>query len=1059
MQKKTALAFLLAMISWQAACQVCNGEGLPPAYQKIQLAVTQSKGGDVVGACHTLGEVFPEVEQQHLADSACFAEGLNVWARCLLRQADLPGASRAVHRALGIRQALFEPNSYPIMQSLNALGVVLDQAGDLDSALLVKLAAFEIGLKVLGEGHEEMLVSYNNLAGTFNNLNRFEEALDMAQRGLEYAQRLTPVPKPYGMGHLHNSLAVAYDGLGDFRKGLAHKQIALDYWLASAGPYSSDVGLARLNLGTSHYYLGQYRQAIECLESALEVFDSTLAKTHPYVGAALNNLGAMCEAIQDYGRAALYLARGLRLRELVLPPNHLDIGQSCHNLAVLKSKLGQTEAALPLYRRALDIYGEVLDEESPLYQSTLVSMADGLIEIGRFKEAEQLLLPARKKLQKLVGPDHLSCSDLDMVLGSLYQREGKWGLAQQAYEQALKVRLTLFDAYHTDVANTYNSLGELCLEQGKPSRAISFFEKALPPHSAQAATGYKSTITVQENHRSLSGLGRAYAAVSHDPASNEKALTLLNQAMGLLEQGRADFQFADSKLQLSKLAQPTIAAAIALLYPKANELPEAKAQLFDWMERGKAMILLEAIRKVNAPAFSGLPDSLLALELQLKVEIYDAELAILEESRKGQHAKADVLYERQEQLAELYQAYELCRAELAHLSPAYYQAKYAARRIGLAEVQHRLLKPGQGLLEFFFAEQVVYLCLITSDEVKFHKIRLDFPLVEWVQQIRGALKQPHPHTLRAYAGASHQLYNKLIAPIGALPDRLVVVSDGVLNELPFDLLLSSTPENLNQPQTYPYLFREQAISYSYSATLLQEMASPKLAKAPQKAVLAMAPFADVLPPMAGSPKMGSDWSALPFTKTEVDSLRTWFPTLPLYGAQATKEQFVALASQYAVLHLPTHGKIGLQAEEAFLAFAPQAEGRGQERLHLKALYNIPLRAELAMLPACDTHAGLQLPGEGLISLARAFAYAGAQSVAASLWAGDDLGLQSTTLAFYANLRDGLPKDQALQQAKSEVVNKRQGLAAHPFYWGSLVLIGDTDPLEFINRPSNGNGRR
>ncbi|MDV7402581.1 CHAT domain-containing protein, partial [Arthrospira platensis SPKY1] len=103
----------------------------------------------------------------------------------------------------------------------------------------------------------------------------------------------------------------------------------------------------------------------------------------------------------------------------------------------------------------------------------------------------------------------------------------------------------------------------------------------------------------------------------------------------------------------------------------------------------------------------------------------------------------------------------------------------------------------------------------------------------------------------------------------------------------------------------------------------------------------MAPFADGLPPMAGSPKMGSDWPALPFTKTEVDSLRAWFPTLPLYGAQATKEQFVALASQYAVLHLPTHGKIGLQAEEAFLAFAPQAEGRGQERLHLKALYNIP----------------------------------------------------------------------------------------------------------------------
>lgn len=1051
MQKKTALAFLLAMISWQAACQVCNGEGLPPAYQKIRLAVTQSKGGDVVGACHTLGEVFPEVEQQHLADSACFAEGLNVWARCLLRQADLPGASRAVHRALGIRQALFEPNSYPIMQSLNALGVVLDQAGDLDSALLVKLAAFEIGLKVLGEGHEEMLVSYNNLAGTFNNLNRFEEALDMAQRGLEYAQRLTSAPKPYGMGHLHNSLAVAYDGLGDFRKGLAHKQIALDYWLAS-GTYSADVGLALLNIGTSNYYLGQYQQAIESLESALVVFDSTLAETHPYVGAALNNLGSFYEVIQDYGRAVLYIERGLRLRELVLPASHPDIGQSCHNLAVLRSKLGQAETALPFYQRALGIYKHSVGETSALHQSTLVSMASSLIEIGRLEEAENLLLPAREVLQQRLGPAHLFCSDLDMTLGSLYQRQGRLNLAQQAYERALEVRLMLFEAYHTDVANTYNSLGEVCLAQGKPAQAIGFFEKAQP---TKPETDYPGTVTIQEAYRSLSGLGRAYAAVSHDPASNEKALTLLNQAMGLLEQGRADFQFADSKLQLSKLAQPTIAAAIALLYPKANELPEAKAQLFDWMERGKAMILLEAIRKVKAPSFSGLPDSLLALELQLKVDIYDAELAILEESRKGQYAKADILYERQEQLAKLYQAYELCLAELAYIAPAYYQAQYAQQRVSLAEAQNRLLEPGQGLLECFVAEQAIYWCLMSSEEVKFYKLALDFPLDTWVRQMYEALAKPYPHTLKAYAEVSHLLYDKLIAPLGELPDRLVIVPDGVLNELPFELLLSSKPQNLKQPETYPYLFRKHAISYSYSATLLQEMVSPKQKEAHEKAILAMAPFSGGASKLGTAKERASNWPALPRTRTELDSIRAWFPTLPLYGAQATKSQFVELAGQYAVLHLPTHGQIGQQlTEDAFLVFAPQPEEEGQERLHLKELYNIPLNAELATLSACYTHAGPQQPGEGLISLARAFAYAGVQSVTASVWAADDLGSQAATLAFYANLKDGLPKDQALQQAKRKVVSARQGLAAHPYYWSSIVLIGDTRPLLLGTRSSS-----
>jgi CHAT domain-containing protein len=84
--------------------------------------------------------------------------------------------------------------------------------------------------------------------------------------------------------------------------------------------------------------------------------------------------------------------------------------------------------------------------------------------------------------------------------------------------------------------------------------------------------------------------------------------------------------------------------------------------------------------------------------------------------------------------------------------------------------------------------------------------------------------------------------------------------------------------------------------------------------------------------------------------------------------------------------------------------------------------------------------GKEYGGEGLIGLTRAFQYAGARSILASLWNVDDLKTAQLMKEFYTQLQHGKSKDEALRAAQLALLRSRS--ASHPFYWAAFSLIGD-----------------
>ena len=120
---------------------------------------------------------------------------------------------------------------------------------------------------------------------------------------------------------------------------------------------------------------------------------------------------------------------------------------------------------------------------------------------------------------------------------------------------------------------------------------------------------------------------------------------------------------------------------------------------------------------------------------------------------------------------------------------------------------------------------------------------------------------------------------------------------------------------------------------------------------------------------------------------------------------------------------------------------------------MREIYRMRIPASLVTLSACRTALGRRLTGEGVIGLSRAFFYAGADTVVASLWNVNDAAAAQWMGTFYEAVRDGKPIDEAVRDAKLRFL-RSDGRLRHPFYWAGFVATGHAaTPLDLGGPPT------
>ena len=369
------------------------------------------------------------------------------------------------------------------------------------------------------------------------------------------------------------------------------------------------------------------------------------------------------------------------------------------------------------------------------------------------------------------------------------------------------------------------------------------------------------------------------------------------------------------------------------------------------------------------------------------------------------------------------------------------------------------LQSDQALIAYFLGDRQLYIFHFQKDKLSWTRQALNTDLNALISQFRQTIygfylensdyanSQLYQTYAQAYNEQAQAFYQLLFQPLGPLPPRLILIPDGPLGHLPFEALIRSSNPKPSQFKDYDYLLKHHAFSYLYAAALLTQ--TPKSKSAPQSYL----GFAPSFGTEAAAEIRGRRFSLSPlqFNTLEVEQAHKRFGGQALFGPQATQTAFKELAPNYQILHLATHGMANDQDPDfALIAFTETNSNQEQHFLYVRDLYEMQLQADLVLLSACETALGPIERGEGVLSLARAFTIAGAQSVFTTLWSVNDQAAAQIVSLFYENLQKGLPKDLALQQAKLTFIQKSDDRAANPFFWSPFILVGQTQALELNN---------
>mgnify|MGYP000079518160 FL=1 len=189
----------------------------------------------------------------------------------------------------------------------------------------------------------------------------------------------------------------------------------------------------------------------------------------------------------------------------------------------------------------------------------------------------------------------------------------------------------------------------------------------------------------------------------------------------------------------------------------------------------------------------------------------------------------------------------------------------------------------------------------------------------------------------------------------------------------------------------------------------------------------------------------------PFSVDVIKKYSRQFNGTSFLNEEASKQLFKTSAGEHKIIHIGTHAESdNISPELSRLVFAKNSDASNLDDnyLYTYEIYNYNLSSNLAILTACETGKPGYQAGEGMISLAHAFNYAGSESILTSLWEIDEESSSKIIQSFYNYLSKGLPKDEALRKAKLDYIASAKGRTASPQYWAGLVLIGDTAPIEF-----------
>ncbi len=764
-------------------------------------------------------------------------------------------------------------------------------------------------------------------------------------------------------------------------------------------------------LGGVAWARGELAAAEAWWEQTLEIQQRLAPDSRP-LSWSLNNLAILRTERGDYAGAEDLFRRSLAIKEALNPGSH-EVSVVLNNLGNLAHNRGELGVAQHFYHRSLAltraIGSEGLDHARALDNLALATAAAG--DLVRAQALHTEALAVRERL----APESLQVA-ISLFTQAGWARERKaWEEAEELARHALAIRersapgsLAVAESLHL-LGLIAVGRGDLALAEGLHQRALSIHERLAPGSDAEAAT--------------LHALGEVFAY----RGLRQQAADHLGRAVDVLEQ-------QGSRLGRPAHATPDFAAKQRTYYHDYTQVlielgqPE---EAFHTLERARARTLLTMLAERDLLLAADLPPELEREQRRLGTEYEKAQSALGGLTAEAKPEEAETAIGR---LRELGDQREALAERIRQLSPRLAALRYPQP----LEVQRvrGALDAGTGL---------TVLSLPIGETA----------LRQEVENLRSVTQQTDSKPGRGRAALAAGLYDRLLAPADAIlrrHQRLLISPDGPLHRLPFAALVRKGK----------YLAEWRAFHTVASGTLYAGLRASRAPDGPRHWASQLAAFGDPSypdlsrersgdiqePNVRDEVQRGRDLGPLPATRREVEAIAGLFPegAAEYLGDEASEERAKTVGRGVRYVHFACHGLINerFPLNSALALTIRERPQAGQDNGLLQAweiMEKVRLDADLVTLSACDSGLGKEVGGEGLVGLTRAFQYAGARSVLASLWSVPDESTAELMKHFYGYLKAGKSKDEALRAAQIAAI-RGGGTAAHPLRWAAFQLHGD-----------------
>lgn len=755
------------------------------------------------------------------------------------------------------------------------------------------------------------------------------------------------------------------------------------------------------NLGGIYKGLGNFRKTQDLLEYAYERKREAFGPESKEVWLSEILLGQLYFEQEEPEKARQILHQGLNgLKET--DGNYLLYeADGWYTLARIEDAAANDALAFQNYEKADSLFQEGLEGEfDVIYLGFLKNYSRFLAESGRENQAIALAQLAYGYVRQNQGEQSLMAFQQQLSIGEVFFELRRYGDAQSWSEAALATLTGQF-------LGNQSLLDSLLLERNKPQALL---------------LSAKSSYEIQKKR---------------DPAFLKALLVELESGLEVLDR-RKIFLQSQEDINLMIHENQEYFNFLEQLYLELYQKTDEKgylAKLLTMHESALYQRIRARLEQVDQLRFGSMPADFFKTEEGLKANL----IASIQDTENGV-----------EQYLAAARDWEDFLSQTRSNFPEYFDFRYASiqRDFGLIANE---FPEGTVVIRYLFVKERLYALVLGKSEPQF--FQLDFPTADKILKTFQKDWSDEKKTMDNL----HQLYLSLWAPMERAINQqsVLVVPDGILFNLNFEIL---TPQKLSSYADLASgsLLAKHSFSYHYS-TLLFSYQDHNQSYSSNFTAFAPGFFDEMkdgyLKSVRDSLQIDKTYLTLipqPFTDRLVNSLKSLFGGKVYTKEASTLDQFNREAGQHRILHIGTHAESdNISPDFSRLIFA-KAIGHPEEEnsLFARDIYQLDLRSELAVLMACETGKPTFSPGEGMISLAHAFNYAGSKSLLMGVWKIDEQSSAQIAESFYKHLSEGKAKDKALQLAKLEYLAAAEGRSLSPEFWAGLILMGDASPVDF-----------